>query len=226
MAELVVVTGASRGVGRATALELSNRGLDVALVGRASDALSKAVADCRTLSVDARAFICDLANSEQIEDACARILQWQTPVALVNNAGCVERAPLEQLTLESYRRQMDTNLLGAVWMAKQLLPSMRAAGRGSIVNVGSISSTLGSASQIPYNTSKWGLIGFTKSLAEELRGSGLMTVTVLPGSIDTDMLKGSGYPPNMQPGDVAKTLVHFALDAPLAHNGASIEMFG
>jgi 3-oxoacyl-[acyl-carrier protein] reductase len=65
-----------------------------------------------------------------------------------------------------------------------------------------------------------------KSLAEELRDSGLMTVAILPGSVDTDMLKGSGYPPRMTPEDVAQTIAHYALDAPLAHNGSVIEMFG
>jgi 3-oxoacyl-[acyl-carrier protein] reductase len=65
-----------------------------------------------------------------------------------------------------------------------------------------------------------------KSLAEELRDTGLMTIAILPGSVDTDMLKGSGFEPRMTAAEVAKTVVHYALDAPVAHNGSVIEMFG
>ncbi len=103
---------------------------------------------------------------------------------------------------------------------------MLKRGSGRVLHVASISATLGSRDQAAYNASKWGLVGFAKSLAEELRDTGLMTVAVLPGSVDTDMLQGSSYPPRMTPGEVAQTLVHYALDAPLAHNGSVIEMFG
>ena len=85
---------------------------------------------------------------------------------------------------------------------------------------------MGCAHAAAYAASKWGLVGFTKSLAAELSDSGVMTLVVLPGSVDTDMLAGSGFAPRMTAQDVAGTLVHYALDAPLAHNGAVIEMFG
>jgi 3-oxoacyl-[acyl-carrier protein] reductase len=169
---------------------------------------------------------CDLADTRSIENATLQILDRGTPAALINCAGLVERASVEGLSLDSYERQMNTNLRGAVWMVRGLLPAMRHAGTGRIVNVGSISATLGTADQAIYNASKWALTGFTKSLAEELTGSGLMTVIVHPGAADTDMLRGSGFAPRMSADEVAKTLVHYALDAPLAHNGGVIEMFG
>ena len=77
-----------------------------------------------------------------------------------------------------------------------------------------------------YAASKWGVVGFTKSLAEELRGTGLQSVAILPGSVDTHMLVGSGLPPLMSADDVAKMIVHAALDAPDAINGSAIELFG
>lgn len=223
---LAVVTGASRGIGRATALALARRQLDVALLGRPSPELDESRTLCRELGVEAEVYGCDVAQTESIEDAARSVLEWDTPCALINNAGAVERSMLAELSLDSYHRQMNTNLLGPIWLTKQLLPAMRAARRGRIVNVASISSTLGTAGQIAYNASKWAVVGFTKSLAEELRGSGLMTVAVLPGSVDTRMLAGSGFAPQMTPEDVAKTLTHYSLDASLAHNGASVEMFG
>jgi 3-oxoacyl-[acyl-carrier protein] reductase len=103
---------------------------------------------------------------------------------------------------------------------------MRERNSGHIVFVGSISSTLGTANLSAYCATKWGIVGFMKSLAEELSDSGLMTCAVLPGSTDTRMLAGSGFPPRMTAEVVATTLLHYALDASLAHNGASIEMFG
>src|SRR5690606_14687696 len=134
--------------------------------------------------------------------------------------------PLRELTLESYRRQMDTNLLGAIWLTRALLPAMLRDGRGRIVNVGSISGTVGSRLQCVYNASKWALTGFTKSLAEELSETDVTVVIVHPGGVDTEMMVGSPFRPRMSPSEVAQTLAYFALDAPRAHNGAVIEMFG
>jgi 3-oxoacyl-[acyl-carrier protein] reductase len=170
--------------------------------------------------------VCDLSVPEQIEQAARTVLGLGSVDVLVNNAGIAVRAALPDVTLQSYTDQMNTNLLAPIWLTRALLPSMLQRRCGRIVNVASISSTLGTAGQIVYNASKWGLIGFTKSLAAEISDTGLMTVAVLPGSIDTDMLKGSPFPARMTAEEVASTLLHYALDASLAHNGASIEMFG
>jgi 3-oxoacyl-[acyl-carrier protein] reductase len=94
------------------------------------------------------------------------------------------------------------------------------------VQVASISATLGSPGAASYAASKWGLVGLTKSLAEELRGTGLSAVAILPGSVDTEMLAGSGFSPRMTAADVAGTIVYAALDAPAAITGSAIEIFG
>ncbi len=220
-----VATGASRGVGRATALAFAERGVPVVLVGRASAALNDTATRCLR-HVASHVVVCDLAVPEQIERAARQALDIGPIDVLVNNAGIAVRASLTDVTLTSYTEQMNTNLLAPIWLTRALLPSMLQRGRGRIVNVASISSTLGTAGQIVYNASKWGLVGFTKSLAAEISDTGLMTVAVLPGSIDTDMLKGSPFPARMTAEEVASTLLHYALDASVAHNGASIEMFG
>lgn len=226
--EWVVVTGASRGVGRATAIEAARRGHDVALLARDSQRLraTQKIAEGSAKTNKVIAIETDLQDIHAIEAAGKKILELGTPKALINNAGVIDRQGLLELSLDSWRRQLDVNLTASVWMAKQLLPAMLERKGGSIVNVSSISGSLGSARQIAYNASKWAVIGFTKSLAEELKDSGVMTCTVLPGSIDTDMLRGSGYAPRMTAQDVAETLLYYALDAPPAHNGAAIEMFG
>jgi 3-oxoacyl-[acyl-carrier protein] reductase len=103
---------------------------------------------------------------------------------------------------------------------------MRAAGRGRFVTVGSISATVGTAGLAPYCASKWGALGLTKSLAEELRGSGLQAMAVLPGSVDTAMVKVGGFAPQMSADDVARVVAFASLDAPDAMNGSAIECFG
>jgi 3-oxoacyl-[acyl-carrier protein] reductase len=111
-------------------------------------------------------------------------------------------------------------------LTRAFLPTMLRRGSGRILHVASISATLGTRNAAAYVASKWGLVGFMKSLAEELSGTGLMTLAVLPGSVGTRMLEGSGFEPRMTADEVASTVVHYAFDAPLSHNGGIIEMFG
>ncbi len=225
---LAVITGPSRGVGRATALGLAQRGLSLALVGRRSPELDAArEAALAAGSPEVRAWHADLRESATLEPLGREIIAAQgAPLVLVNNAGVVHRKPLEAMTLALWDEQLAVNLTAAFALCRAFLPSMREARQGRIVHVGSISSTMGTPRLTAYCAAKWGLIGFMKSLAEEISDSGLMTVAVLPGSIDTRMLEGSGFPPRMSAEDVANTIVHYAMDAPLSHNGGVIEMLG
>jgi NAD(P)-dependent dehydrogenase (short-subunit alcohol dehydrogenase family) len=103
---------------------------------------------------------------------------------------------------------------------------MLARRSGRVLFVSSISADLGTKAQAAYNTSKAGLVASMKCLAEELADTGVLTMALLPGAVDTAMLTGSAFPPRMSAEDVARTLVFYALDASSAHNGARIEMFG
>jgi 3-oxoacyl-[acyl-carrier protein] reductase len=188
--------------------------------------MRRTLEECRETSPGSYFVECDLSQVASIELAAARVLEHGIPTVLVNNAGIVERDPLESMTFESLDRQLRTNLVGPIWLTRALLSAMRRGGCGRIINIGSISATLGSARQTAYNSSKWGLTGFTKSLAEELADSGLMTLVIQPGGVATDMSANGPFEPRIAAEDVARTVVYFALDAPLAHNGASIEMFG
>lgn len=221
-----VVTGPSRGIGRATALELARRGVDLWLVGRPSAALDAVAAEAAAAGVRADPLACDLALADEVERAGEALNAHGAPVAVIHNAAIIERGRIEDLSVAAWDRHLAINLRAPFQLTRALLPAMRRAGRGRFVFVGSISSTVGSPGAAAYCASKWGIVGLAKSLAEELTDSGLSAVAILPGSVDTEMLEGSGFAPRMSADEVARSIVHYALDAPLAHNGGVVEMFG
>lgn len=227
MSGVALVTGASRGLGRAVAHSLARRGLQLALLGRESSAHAETAAALRRAGGRVLDVFADFADADSLASAAERVVaELGLPQVVVHNAGMVVRARIEDTSIADWDRQLDTNLRAPFVLTRALLPALRAARRGRLIFVGSISGTLGSAGAAAYAASKWGLTGFVKSLAEELSDSGLMACAVLPGSIATDMLEGSGFPARMSAEDVAKTVEFLALDAPLAHNGAVVEMFG
>jgi NAD(P)-dependent dehydrogenase (short-subunit alcohol dehydrogenase family) len=224
----VLITGTSRGIGRATAIACAARGTELGLLGRPSKEQRETTALC--LKNGARRVLelaADVAEPDELERAAGEFLRTcGPPDALIHNAGIAARTSVEDTPLASWEEHLRVNLTAPYVLTRALLPAMRVRRTGRIVFVASISSTLGTAKLSAYCATKWGMVGFMKSLAEELSDSGLMTCAVLPGSVGTQMLTGSGFPARMSADDVAQTLLHYALDAPLAHNGASIEMFG
>jgi 3-oxoacyl-[acyl-carrier protein] reductase len=226
-AESAVVTGAGRGIGRAVALRLAERGLDVSLLARTKSELDETCRRVEALGQRGLALPCDVSNRVSVDGAAAESLRTLgVPRVVVACAGVVKRALVHETSEEAWDEVVDVNLKGAFLVARALLPSMLATQRGRVVAIASISSTLGTAEQSAYAAAKWGLVGFIKSLAEELRGSGLQAMTILPGSVSTAMLEGSGYKPQMTPEEVAGLVVYAALDAPDAMNGSAVEIFG
>lgn len=227
-ADVAVVTGASRGIGRATALGLARRGLHVALLGRSSADLAAAAAEVTALGRRAVVVPCDVAVETDVARARDEVLErLGVPRVVVNNAGVVRRGPrVEDTDAADWDHVIAVNLRGPFLVSRAFLPSLRAAGRGRLVHVASISATLGSPGNASYAASKWGLLGLHRSLTEELRGSGVQSLAILPGSVDTDMLVGSGFEPAMTAEDVAREIVHLGLDAADAMHGAALEMFG
>jgi 3-oxoacyl-[acyl-carrier protein] reductase len=222
------VTGAGRGIGRATALELARRGLDVALLGRTEETLRATAAEAERAGVRALVARADVGVEADVRGAVDAVLaNLGTPRIVVHNAGIAgRRGRVEETSAAEWDAVMAVNLRGPFLVTRAFLPSMRATAAGRFVILGSISSTLGTAGLAAYCASKWGAVGFTKSLAEELRGSGLQALAVLPGSVDTPMVKVGGFPPQMSPEDVARLVAFAALDAPDAMNGSAVECFG
>lgn len=222
-----IVTGGGKGIGRAVSLALARRGLDVAIWNRTPSDADETARQVEAIGRRALPLRCDVSSADDVDRATEETLRvFGTPRVVVNNAGVVHRATIEEMTDADWDRVLDVNLKGPFLVVRALLPSMRAARHGRIVQIASISATLGTAKQASYCASKWGLVGFTKSLAEELRGSGVQTVAVNPGSVDTEMLAGSGFAPALSADDVARVVVWAALDAPDAIHGAAIDAFG
>jgi 3-oxoacyl-[acyl-carrier protein] reductase len=218
-----IVTGGGRGIGAAIARALTARGLAVSVFARSAPQLESVVAGRGA----ALAVVGDVRREEDVRRLVEAHERALGPVdVLVANAGVLARGPIEAISPETFRAVLDVNLVGPFLCARAVVPGMKERRRGRIVNVASISGKIGTAEACPYNASKWGVIGLTKCLAEELRPHGVSCLSVSPGSVDTEMLKQTPFAPDMTPEDVAKVVVFAALDAPDAMTGADLEVFG
>ena len=221
MSRVALVTGAGRGIGAAVAVRLARAGFQVIGVARSRDQLDSVAATTGLVPS-----VCDLEDAAAVEVAIADVLSRFGRVdVLVNNAGIVVRHPVDVHPVDAWDRVQSVYLRAPFQLARACLPAMRAARAGRIINVSSISGTLGTPGLSAYCASKWGLIGFTKALAEEVKREGVVVTAVCPGSVDTEMLKGSGYAPDMTPDDVA-AVVEFLVHAPAAVAGCALEIFG
>jgi len=218
-----IVTGGGRGIGAATARALSALGARVTVFARSEAEMAAVVREGGA----ALAVAGDVSREEDVARLVAAHEAGLGPChVLVNNAGVLARGRVEDLSPEAWRRVLEVNLTGAFLCARAVVPGMRKRRRGRIVNVASISGTLGTPEATAYNASKWGLIGFTKSLAEELRPDGIQVLSVSPGSVDTEMLRATPFPPAMTAEDVARVIAWCASEAPDAMTGANVEVFG
>jgi NAD(P)-dependent dehydrogenase (short-subunit alcohol dehydrogenase family) len=218
-----IVTGGGRGIGAAAARALTACGARVTVFGRTRADLDRVVAGGdAALAVEG-----DVRREEDVARLVEEHERRLGPVdVLVNNAGILERGLAEELAPERWRAVLDVNLTGPFLCARAVIPGMKRRGRGRIVNVASISGTIGSERASAYNASKWGVIGLTKCLAEELRAHGVQCLAVSPGSVDTDMLKNTPYGPGMPAEEVARVIAWCAREAPAAMTGSNVEVFG
>lgn len=178
-----VVTGASSGIGRATALELARRGANVVLGARRLEQLERTAADCRALGVRATAVATDVTQAGD----CRRLVEAAGDVdVLVNNAGFATFAAIADASAEELRAMMDTNYFGVVHCTQAALPRMLTRGSGTIVNVASIAGIMGYARMGGYCATKFAVIGFTEALRDEVLGRGVRVALVCPGTTDSE----------------------------------------
>jgi 3-oxoacyl-[acyl-carrier protein] reductase len=185
---VAVVTGASRGIGKACAVALAQAGHRVALAARTTEKLEETAEQIREKGSDAFVTALDLASPESIKDGFSRIAKDFGIVGiLVNNAGITKDGLAIRMKKDDWDLVLNTNLTGTFLATQQVLQGMMRERWGRIVNIVSVVGETGNAGQANYSASKAGLIGLTKSLAQEMASRGITVNAVAPGFIETDM---------------------------------------
>lgn len=181
-----LITGASSGIGRATALAFANAGIHVALVSRSGDQLKQVASEAQKAGVEAKVYPLDLAKVDQVHEQIDSIVAAFGPLdILVNNAGMAYTGDLINTPLADWQRVIDLNLTSVFQCIKGVLPGMRDRGNGLIINVVSVAGQQVFPNWGAYCVSKFGLMALSKTLAMEERANGIRVTAICPGSVNT-----------------------------------------
>lgn len=223
--KLALVTGGSRGIGKATALKLAACGYDVVINYAGNvDAANQTVEEIKALGVQGEAFKFDVSNQAEVDENIAKIVEKYGRIdVLVNNAGITRDDLFIRMNEEKWSAVINTNLNSAFYVSKPVVKLMMKQRSGSIVNTTSVVGVYGNVGQANYSAAKAGLIGFTKSLAKELGARNIRVNAVAPGFIATDMTKDLANIDEYSklialkrlgtPDDIAEAIKFLAVDA-------------
>lgn len=189
--KLVLITGGSRGIGRACAIKFAKNGCDVVInYAGNSEAANKTVEDIKAFNVNSECYKFDVSNKDEVEENIAKIIEKYGKIdVLVNNAGITRDDLFIRMTDDKWLDVINTNLNSAFYVTKPVVKLMMKQRYGAIVNTTSVVGVYGNIGQANYSSAKAGLIGFTKSLAKELGARNIRVNAVAPGFIETDMTK-------------------------------------
>lgn len=206
--QIALVTGASRGIGRAIARRLAGADCDVILLARSAGALNELAMEIKTAGREAMAIPTDLRNAAQIEHAVAQALRYFGRIdILVNNAGLWHYAPAHELPVEQWDEMFDVNTRSVFLTTKFVLPQMLARRRGHIVNIASVSGLIGEADASGYNATKWAVRGFSYSLFKQVRDKGVRVTMLHPGGVNNDESRAASAKQLVQNQDVAELVL-------------------
>lgn len=211
---VIVITGASSGIGAACAVAFVEKGAKVVLAARRTERLAALVDQVEAIGSEALAVATDVTDEDAVANLFAETLaRFGTVDVLINNAGIADSTPAELTDLALWRRVIDTNLTSAFLCARSAIPIMRAQGRGRIINVGSISAKVPRKDSPAYTASKWGLAGLTRALAVDCRADNIAVSAFHPGIVATELGGGPSTKPaemTARAEDAAGIIVHMA----------------
>jgi 3-oxoacyl-[acyl-carrier protein] reductase len=212
--QTVLVTGATQGIGRATAFALGRAGYRVGVCARTEPKIRRLLEELRDEGIEAAGAPADVGVPDQV----ARMVEAATHSlgeigVVVNNAGVLIARPIEELTLEEWDATMITNVRSLFLVTRAVLPPMRKRKQGSIVNVASLAGRNGFAGGTAYAASKHAVLGFSRSLMLEVRQDNIRVIAICPGSVDTSLLHDQPMLKSepsriLQPEDVAASILH------------------
>jgi 3-oxoacyl-[acyl-carrier protein] reductase len=206
--KIAIVTGGTRGIGRAIAEALLREGLSVCIAARNQDEVDKAASE---LGDNAFGFACDVRDYEQVTGLVAyTIMELGGVDILVNNAGIGIFETVEQTSPEAFRAVLETNVFGVFYCCHEAIPEMRRRGGGYIINISSLAGANPHPRMAAYNASKFGLNGFSEALMQEVRHDGIKVSYIMPGSVNTEF--GGDSPSDektwqLTPADIARVVV-------------------
>ena len=227
---VAVVTGASRGIGAATAQALASAGAHVVLAARSRDALESVARGIADRGGAATPVTADVSRAADVEKLFGRAADLGGTAALVCAAGTLTRADFDETTSEIWDQTLGVNLKGTFLCCRSAFQAMRTAGGGRMVNIASLSGVYASE-KFPglaaYNVSKYGVVGLTEAIAVEGKAHGISAICISPGAVDTEMLRQAN--PDLRPGltttDVANLILSLLDNHMAPASGANIPLF-
>ena len=209
-----IITGGSRGLGKATAIAFANQGIDVAITGRNEADLKETVAELKALGVNATYATFDIGNYDEVKKGIQEIMNtFNTVDILVNNAGIAAFGSFLEMDVNQWQSIIQTNVMGMYYVTKEILPYLIANNQGDIFNVSSTAGLAGNPNTSAYSASKFAVIGMSESLMKEVRKNNIRVCTLTPSTIASDMSIQLGIASKdstetvLQPEDFAELIV-------------------
>ncbi|BAQ09383.1 3-ketoacyl-acp reductase [Bacillus sp. OxB-1] len=213
--KVAFITGAARGIGKATAIALAKEGVHVGLLARTESTLKEVAADIETLGVNVAYAAADVSSKEQVEAAIASLTNdLGAADILINNAGIASFASVLDMDPEEWKKIIDVNLMGTYYVTRAVLPQLIEKNGGDIITISSTSGLNGAATSSAYSASKFGVIGFTESLAQEVRRNNIRVSALAPSTVATDLaldlslIKENDDAKLIQAEDIAEVIVN------------------
>jgi 3-oxoacyl-[acyl-carrier protein] reductase len=209
-----IITGGSRGLGKATAIAFAKEGIDVAVTSRNEKALQTTVSELQKLGIKATYAVFDIGDYKAVQKHIKTLISDLGGVdILVNNAGIAAFGTLNEMSVDQWSQIIQTNVMGMYYVTKEVLPHLIEQNHGEIINVSSTAGLSGNASTSAYSASKFAVIGMSESLMKEVRKNNIRVCTLTPSTIATDMAVDLGIADKesedsvLQPEDFAELIV-------------------